>query len=180
MELTIIQKRIFEIRGHRVMLDFYLAELYNVETRVLNQAVKRNKNRFPIDFMFQLSKSEWEKWKSQIVLSSKSESGNSSQLVMSSKKHRGSKYIPYVFTEHGVAMLSSVLRSKKAVEVNISIMRAFILLRQYAISHKELLKKIKELEKKYDHNFAEIYEALNSLLNPPPVKRKKVGYKHYD
>ncbi|MBI4930483.1 MAG: ORF6N domain-containing protein [Bacteroidetes bacterium] len=112
MGLTIKQKRIFEIRGHRIMLDFYLAELYNVETRVLNQAVKRNRNRFPPDFMFQLSKSEWEKLKSQIVMSSNSISGNSSQIVMSSKKHRGSKYIPYAFTEHGVAMLSSVLRLK--------------------------------------------------------------------
>jgi len=166
MELTIIQKKIFEIRGHRVMLDFDLAELYHVDTGQLKRQVKRNIERFPEDFLFELTKSEFASLRRQIGIS---------------KKGRGGvRYLPYVFTEHGVAMLSSVLRSKKAVEVNISIMRAFIMLRQYAISHKELLKKIKTLEKKYDHNFAEIYEALNSLLNPPPAKRKKVGYKHYD
>lgn len=166
MELSVIQTRIYEIRGHRVILDFHLAELYQVETRALNQAVKRNKGRFPKDFMFQLTLKEW--------------TGLRSQIVMSSKKHRGSKYLPYVFTEHGVAMLSSVLKSKKAVEVNISIVRAFIMLRQLAVGHKDLLKKIKELEEKYDHNFEEVYEALKYLLNPAKPPMKKVGYKHYD
>ena len=170
MELTIIQKKIFEIRGHRVMLDFDLAELYHVQTRTLKQSVRRNINRFPEDFMFELTRKEYNSLRSQFVTLEISESTRG--------KH--SKYLPYGFTEHGVAMLSSVLRSKKAVEVNISIMRAFILVRQLAVSHKELLRKIKELEKKYDKNFAEIYEAMNLLLNPPQPRRKKVGYKHYD
>ncbi|MBI3501870.1 MAG: ORF6N domain-containing protein [Bacteroidetes bacterium] len=165
MELTIIQKKIFEVRGHRVMLDRHLGELYDVPTKSINLAVKRNKNRFPSDFMFQLTKKEYDSLRFQFE---------------TLKRGTHSKFLPYVFTEHGVAMLSSVLRSKKAVEVNISIMRAFILLRQLAISHKELLRKIKELEKKYDKNFAEIYQALNLLLDPPHPKRKKVGYKHYD
>ena len=110
MELVIIQKKIFEIRGQRVMLDFHLAELYGVETRVLVQAVKRNLKRFPLRYMFQLNKEEFRVLMSQIMIS-KTEAGNSSQFVMSSQKHRGSKYLPYAFTEHGITMLSAVLRS---------------------------------------------------------------------
>ncbi len=166
MELTVIQKRIFEIRGQRVMLDRDLAELYGVETRTLVQAVKRNINRFPGDFMFQLTKQELKNWKSQIVISN--------------RERMGIRKLPYAFTEHGVAMLASVLKSKKAIDLNVAIVRAFILLRQMAISHKDLLKKIEELEKRYNKNFHEIYEVLEELVNPPQPKRKRVGYKHFD
>ncbi len=153
------------------MLDWDLARLYRVETRMLKQAVRRNIERFPEDFMFELTQVEYRSLRSQIVILENREN----------MKGKHSKYLPYAFTEHGVAMLSSVLRTKKSVEVNISIMRAFIMLRQLAITHKELLKKIKELEKKYDKNFEEIYAALNMLLNSPKLQpRKKVGYKHYD
>ena len=115
MELQLIQNKIFKLRGARVILDFDLARLYEVEARVLNQSVKRNYRRFPPDFMFQLSHDEW------------SEIKNSSQTVMSSLKHRGLKYQPFAFTEQGVAMLSSILNSEKAIDVNIAIMRAFVL-----------------------------------------------------
>ena len=165
MELTVIQKKIVEIRGQRVMLDRDLAELYEVPTKSLNLAVKRNISRFPPDFMFQLTKKQYDSLRFQIE---------------TLKRGTHSKYLPYVFTEHGVAMLSSVLKSQRAVDVNVSIIRAFILLRQMAISHKELLKKIKQLQKKYDKNFEEVYEALNSLLSSPEKDRKRVGYKHFD
>ncbi len=164
MELIIIKKKIFEIRGHRVMLDRDLAEMYSVETRVLVQAVKRNINRFPEDFMFQITKREF-----QILIS---------QTVTSS--WGGTRKLPFAFTEHGVAMLSSVLKSNRAVEVNLSVIRAFIVMRQLATNHEDILKKIKELEEKYDKNFDEIYEALNSLINPPKSKHKKMGYRDYD
>ena len=164
------------------MLDFDLAELYEVETRVLNQAVKRNIERFPEDFMFQLSKDEWDNLKSQIMILLE-ENPNSSQIVMSSRKHRGGTYLPYAFTEHGVAMLSSILRSKKAIDVNISIVRAFIILRQFALNYKELAQKIVELETKYDHQFEDVYEALKLLLSERKKKleqeeRKRIGYKN--
>lgn len=165
MELIVIQNKIIEIRGHRVMLDSDLAELYNVTTGNLNKAVKRNINRFPSDFMFQLNKKEYDSLRFQIGIL---------------KRGQHSKYLPYAFTEHGVAMLSSVLNSQKAIDVNLAIIRAFIMLRQMAIGQKDVLKKIKELEKKYDKNFEEVYEALNLLLSPPNPPRKKVGYKHYD
>lgn len=165
MELTVIQNKIVEIRGHRVMLDRDLAELYKVTTGNLNKAVKRNINRFPSDFMFQLNKKEYDSLRFQIGIL---------------KRGQHSKYLPFAFTEHGVAMLSSVLNSQKAVDVNVAIIRAFIMLRQMAINQKDVLRKIKELEKKYDKNFEEVYEALNLLLSPPNPPRKKVGYKHYD
>ena len=119
MQLQLIQNRIYEIRGEKIMLDFDLAELYDVETRVFNQAVKRNIDSFPKDFMFRLTSEEWKE--------------NSSQNVMSSIKHRGAKYLPYAFTEHGVAMLSSILKSDTARTMNIAIIRAFIALRKLAL-----------------------------------------------
>lgn len=130
------------------MLDFDLAELYEVQTKALNQAVKRNADRFPEDFMFQLSAEEW----GAIT--------NWSQFVTGTQKHRESKYLPYAFTEQGVAMLSSVLRSSKAVQTNIIIMRTFVMLRQYALTYDKLARKIGELEARYD----DIHEVLNQLL----------------
>jgi hypothetical protein len=150
------------------MLDFDLAELYEVETRVLKQAVKRNIDRFPEDFMCQLSKSEW------------------TELITNCDKLSGgikfSPATPFVFTEQGVAMLSSILKSKRAIEVNISIMRAFVLMRQYALSHRDLTEKLKQLEEKYDQQFKNIHEAINYLLQKDKVEvaqreRNRVGFK---
>ncbi len=160
MELQIIQSKIFEIRGHKVMLDFDLAKLYEVETRVLKQAVKRNLNRFPSDFMFELTKEESEILMSQIVTSS----------------WGGTRKPISAFTEQGVAMLSAVLKSDKAVEVSIAIMRAFTLLRQHLSDSKELKEKIEELEIEMNTKFKDIYEALNFLLSPKS-ERKPIGYK---
>jgi len=164
MELQIIQNKIFEVRGYRVMLDFDLAELYNVKTKVLKQAVKRNIRRFPSDFMFELDKEEFH----QLVT-------NCDQFP-ESLKH--SSVSPMVFTEQGVAMLSTVLRSQTAIDVNISIMRAFVLMRQMVIGYDELLKRIEELEESTDAQFSEIYQALTQLLSKPdPKPRKPIGYR---
>lgn len=169
MQLQLIQKKIFEIRGQKVMLDFDLAKLYKTETKILKQAVKRNLNRFPDDFMFELTKDEYNALRSQIV-------------TLEKGKGKYSKYLPYAFTEQGVAMLSSVLKSKKAVEVNISIMRAFVFIRQYAMTHTDLTKRLKELENKYNTQFKDIYEALNYLMDDKQnrddlKKRKQIGFK---
>jgi hypothetical protein len=156
-----IESIIFLIRGQKVMLSPHLAELYNVEPRVLVQAVKRNIDRFPGDFMFQLSDDEFFNLKSQIVTSSWG-------------GPRRAK--PYAFTEQGVAMLSSVLRSKRAVQVNIEIMRTFVLLRQLLASHTELAGKLFEMEKKYDEQFKIVFEAIRQLMAPPKTKKKKIGF----
>ncbi|GAB1359022.1 ORF6N domain-containing protein [Porphyromonadaceae bacterium] len=164
MELQIIQNKIFEVRGYRVMLDFHLAELYNVKTKVLKQAVKRNIQRFPSDFMFELDKEEFH----QLVT-------NCDQFP-ETLKH--SSVSPMVFTEQGVAMLSTVLRSQTAIDVNISIMRAFVLMRQMVIGYDELLKRIEELEESTDAQFSEIYQALTQLLSKPdPKPRNPIGYR---
>ena len=151
MQLSVIQNKIFEIRGHKVMLDFDLAEIYEVETRVLKQAVKRNINRFPSDFMFELTRTEYNFLRSQIV-------------TLEKGRGRYSKYLPYAFTEQGVAMLSSVLNSERAIQVNIVIIRTFVLIRQSALSYGELSAKIKKLEKKYNKNFSETFKALEYLI----------------
>lgn len=166
MELVIIQKKIFEIRGERVMFDFDLAELYGVETKALKQAVKRNTESFPPDFMFELSKKEFKSLRSQFVTSNRG----------------GLRYLPFAFTEQGVAMLSSVLKSKKAREVNINIMRAFVFVRRYAFSNKDLTEKLKKLEHKYNRQFKDVYEAINYLMQKDEQetkqkKRKKIGFK---
>jgi hypothetical protein len=161
MELEVIQNNILEIRGQRVILDANLAELYEVEIRTLNQAVKRNKDRFPSDFMFQLNMNEWQNLKSQFVIPS----------------WGGRRTFPYAFTEQGVVMLSGVLRSKKAIKVNIEIMRAFVMLRKIALEYADITKKIEFLEEKYDSQFAEIFTVIKYLLEPPKTKRNKIGYK---
>ena len=168
MEIQAIQTKIYEIRGQKVMFDFDLAELYEVETRVLNQAVKRNIKRFPPDFMFQLSKSEWENM--------------SSQIVMTYPIKRPKTALPLAFTEQGLAMLSGILNSDKAINVNIAIMRAFVFLRKYAISHKDLNEKLKEIETKYDKQFSDVYEAIKYLLEKDEQEitnknRQKIGFK---
>jgi hypothetical protein len=156
-----IEKRIMVIRGEKVMLDAYLASLYEVETKVLLQALKRNMNRFPEDFMFQLTKQEVRDLRSQNVTSS----------------WGGRRYPPYVFTEQGVAMLSSVLRSDRAVQVNIEIMRAFVKLRQMLASHTELASKLEALESKYDEQFKVVFEAIRQLMVPPETEQKnQIGF----
>ena len=181
MELQLIQKKIFEIRGQRVMFDFHLGELYGIETRVLNQAVKRNLKRFPFDFMFQLSAEEYKSLRHQIEASITEKNGknNSSQIVMSSPKNRGEKYLPYAFTEHGITMLSSVLKSETAINVNIAIVRSFILLKQYHNNFELLNKRIEELEAKFNTKIENINEVINFLLTQPEliVAEKKTAEK---
>jgi hypothetical protein len=158
-----IEKSIFLIRGQKVMLDADLAELYQVSTKVLNQAVKRNDDRFPADFMFQLTPEEFTALRSQIV-------------TLESGRGRHRKYLPHAFTEQGVAMLSSVLRSKRAVRVNIEIMRAFVRLREILATHKDLANKLEMLERKYDAQFKVVFDAIRQLMTPPEPKKRKIGF----
>ena len=154
-----IEKAILLLRGQKVMLDRDLAELYGVSTKVLNQAVKRNLKRFPEDFIFQLSKAEFKEWRSQIVTSIP-------EARMGLRRH------PYAFNEQGVAMLSSVLHSKRAIDVNIAIMRAFVRLRELLATHKDLARKLEELEQKYDAQFRTVFEAIRQLMAPPPEPQR--------
>jgi ORF6N domain len=175
-----IALRIRNFRGEKVLLDFDLAALYDVETRILNQAVRRNADRFPADFMFQLSSQEAEKL-SQVVTPSVAghNVSNSSQIVMSSGKYRGKRYRPYAFTEQGVAMLSSVLNSESAVKMNIAIMRAFVQLRRALEANRELARKFSELERrfdKHDSEIAAILEAIRQLMAPPAKPRREIGF----
>lgn len=171
MDLQIIQNKIFEVRSCRVMLDYHLAELYQVETRALKQAVKRNIERFPSDFMFVLTQEE-----ANLLLSI-----GVSQNVIPPDYNFGVA-MPMAFTEQGVAMLSSVLRSKVAIEVNISIMRAFVLMRQMAIGYEELSRRIEELEVSTDAQFNELYQALTQLLSQSKQQkeRRPVGFVTYN
>jgi phage regulator Rha-like protein len=209
MNTEIIHNKIYEIRGHKVMLDYEIAEMFEVETRTLNQAVKRNIERFPEDFMFQLTENEWGMMRSQIATSSGSSAlrsqnmtlnedilisqfvtskANSSQIVMSSNKNRGKSYRPYAFTEHGVTMLASVLRSEKAVKVSIAVVRAFISLKQYIADRKNISKQINsikdELSERIDEQdvqIIEIYQVLDKLIQEKeeqkPVERNPIGFK---
>ena len=171
MDLQVIQNKIFEVRGCRVMLDYHLAELYQVETRALKQAVKRNIERFPDDFMFVLTKEE-----ANLLLSI-----GVSHFVIPPDYNFGVA-MPMAFTEQGVAMLSSVLRSKVAIEVNISIMRAFVLMRQMAVGYEELLKRIEELEVSTDAQFNELYQPLTQLLSQSQQQkeRRPIGFVTYE
>ena len=223
-DIEVIKHRIYEVRGMRVMLDRDLAELYGVETKVLNQAVKRNIERFPEDFMFKLNKSEWVFLRSQIVTLKESalsadtedvdvvetslksqfvtlnndENGMSSQFVMTNGRGQHSKYLPYAFTELGIAMLSSVLRSETAIQVNINIMRAFVAIRHAVSAWQGVNLKVEQLSHKVDSLNARVDEilheqndnnmemavqieainnALDQLREQPAKPRKKIGYK---
>ena len=159
-----VQRRILLIRGHKVMLDTDLADLYSAKPIALRQQIKRNPERFPEDFMFQLTETETE-----ILVS---------QNVIPSRKHLGG-YLPYVFTQEGIAMLSSVLRSKQAVQVNISIMRAFVKLREMLATHRELAQKLMELERKlegHDHQIRSVFETIRQLMAPPTPLRRRIGF----
>lgn len=159
-----IERAILLIRGQKVLLDSDLAELYGVETKALNQAVKRNLARFPADFMFRLNRDEIREL-------------NRSQIVTGSQKHRDPRFAPYAFTEQGVAMLSSVLRSERAVAVNIEIMRAFVRLREILSSHADLARRLDELEKKYDAQFRAVFDAIRQLMRPPPTApKRRIGF----
>ena len=177
MSLVLIQSKIYEVRGIKIMIDYDLAELYEVETRVLNQAIKRNIDSFPEDFMFRLTKEEWEKMSSQFVITSPS-----SQIVMMDlPKNRTGKYLPYVFTEHGVTMLASVLRSPKARKMNIAIVRAFVVLRRTLLNIEDLKSQLSELETKYDSQFEDIFDAIQFLMTENKDietrnERVKIGY----
>ncbi len=164
MELELIKNSILEIRGKRVILDFELAKLYEVETRVLKQAVRRNIERFPPDFMFELSAEEMQNLTSQIVISNMG----------------GTRHHSFAFTEQGVAMLSSVLRSKNAILINISIMRAFVLMRQWALEYQDLQEKLTDLEKRFGQKFTDIEQVLNYLIQKDQKQvqlggRKRIG-----
>jgi hypothetical protein len=166
VSIALVERRIHLVRRHNVMLDRDLAELYGVKTIALRQQVKRNLRRFPADFMFQVSAEEAEILVSQIVIPTRRSLGGS---------------LPYVFTQEGVAMLSSVLKSTRAVQVNVAIMRAFVQLRQFSATHKDLALKIQDLERKYgehDRDIAEIFTAIKNLLNRPPLKAKdRIGFR---
>ena len=153
---------VFFMRGEKVMFDADLAMLYGVEVRSLNQAVARNRKRFPADFAFQLTDDELAALRSQIVTSNTGRGGR--------------RYLPYAFTEQGVAMLSSVLRSTRAVEVNIAIMRTFVQLRRLMDANRDLARKIEALEKKYDEQFAVVFEAIKQLITPPEPPRRRIGF----
>ena len=223
-EIEVLKHHIYEVRGLRVMLDRDLAELYGVETKVLNQAVKRNIERFPEDFMFKLNKGEWVSLRSQIATLKKSalstdtedvdivetslrsqiatlnndEDGMSSQIVMTNGRGQHSKYLPYAFTELGIAMLSSVLRSETAIQVNINIVRAFVMIRQTVAAWQSTNLKVEQLEHKVDNLSARVDEilheqndnnmemavqieaindALDQLREKPSAPRKRIGYK---
>ena len=156
-----VVSKIFFLRGEKVLLDRDLAELYGVETKQLKRAVRRNIDRFPPDFMFELTKEEYDSLRYQFG---------------TSKRGEHSKYLSIAFTEQGVAMLSSVLNSKRAIKVNILIMRAFVQFRQMISSHEDLLRKVEEMEKKYDRQFQVVFEAIRQLMAPPEPKKKKIGF----
>ena len=157
-----IGSRIYLIRGEKVLIDRHLAELYGVETRTLKQAVRRNIRRFPDDFMFILDKKKFEQWRSQIVIS------NSDKM--------GLRHPPMAFTEQGVAMLSTVLKSERAIAVNIAIMRAFVKMRQMLATHEDLKRKIEEMESRYDEQFQVVFEAIRQLLADDEKPKRKIGF----
>ena len=169
MKVQVIQNKIYEIRSQKVMFDFDLAELYDVERRALNQAVKRNISRFPGDFMFQLTKKEWEPLKSQMVISS----------------WGGSRSLPYAFTEHGITMLASLLKSQKAIKMNIAIVRAFIAMRKFALEYKGLVRQMLDLRQKvgeHDGQLMQIYDTIEKMLenqagNKNWEDRERIGFK---
>ncbi|MFZ3122659.1 MAG: ORF6N domain-containing protein [Thermodesulfovibrionales bacterium] len=161
--VEIIERKIYLIRSQKVMLDSDLAKLYGVPIKRLNEQVRRNLKRFPSDFMFQLTKEEADSLRSQIA-----------SLKNGRGEHR--KYLPYAFTENGVAMLSSILNSERAIDVNIQIMRTFTKLREMLLTHKDLQKKIEELERKYDMQFKVVFDAIRQLMAPPEPKKRKIGF----
>lgn len=165
LQIKEIESHILLIRGHRVMLDTHLAQLYGVETKALKRAVKRNLDRFPTDFMFELNREEYNSLRSQF--DTLENQNLRYQIGTSSFGHGGSRHLPFAFTENGVAMLSSVLNSKRAIRVNIQIMRAFTMMREWLSTHRDLQEKIKKLERKFNKKFAVVFDAIQLLLDQP-------------
>ncbi len=161
----IIEQKIYLIRGEKVMLDADLAHLYGVTTKRLNEQVKRNADKFPEDFAFQLTAEEYG------VLS------NRSQIATGSQKHRDPRFMPWVFTEHGAIMAATVLNSKQAVAMSVYVVRTFIRLRQMLATHKDLSRKLAEMEKKYDAQFKVVFDAIRQLMSPPETKKRKIGFR---
>lgn len=184
MKVQIIQDRIYEVRGEKIMFDFDLAELYGVETRVFNQAVKRNAASFPKDFMFRITKKEWKDMMSQIMISSENgpdEAANMiSQSVISSQRKRKLSSPPYAFTEHGVTMLASILKSPKARKMNIAIVRAFIALKRFANKNAAIINLVKELKDRIDEHdvqLSSIYDAIENMLDEKEDEKvKKISW----
>lgn len=180
-----IQNRIYEIRGERVMLDFDLAALYEVQTKVMNQAVKRNIKRFPKDFMFRITPDEWQSIRSQIVTAYEDPNSLRSQIVTASQNKRNANVTPYAFTEQGVAMLSGILNSDKAINMNIAIMRAFVEIRRFFLQQTDLKVQLKEVKEKlgeHDVQLNQIYDAIENLLDEKAAQRKwedrqRIGFK---
>lgn len=169
-----VERRIFLIRGQKVMLDSDLAKLYGVPTKRLNEQVRRNATRFPVGFMFQLTSREAQFLRSQIATSNLR-----SQIVISNRKRGGRRYLPYAFTEQGVAMLSSVLNNERAVQVNIAIMRAFVKLRRMLATHRKLAQKLMELERRmanHDEQIRSIFDAIRQLMAPSESSGRKIGF----
>jgi phage regulator Rha-like protein len=178
--VELIQQKIFLIRGHKVMLDSGLAELYGVETSNLNKAIKRNSERFPEDFMFQLTREETDSLRFQFGILETGEQAKSQSVETKRGRGQHRKYLPYVFTEQGVAMLSSVLHSKRAIQVNIAIMRAFVKLKAMLSTNKELAHKLAELENKIEKHDGEIkliFDAIRQMMAPPEKMRPKIGFR---
>jgi len=180
-----IQNRIYEVRGERVMLDYDLAALYEVETKVLNQAVKRNAKRFPADFMFRLTTAEWQHIRSQTVTASANPQHIRSQIVTASQSKRNTQVTPYAFTEQGVAMLSGILNSDKAIQMNIAIMRAFVEIRRILLQESDLKTQLREIRDRlgeHDTQLNQIYDAMENLLDEKAAQRKwedreRIGFK---
>jgi len=168
---------IYEIRGNRVMLDSDLAHLYGVPTFRFNEAIKRNRHRFPSDFMFQLTRAEFNSLRSQVAILKK---GNSSQFAMSSRKHRGAAYLPYAFTEHGALQAANVLRSRRAVQMSVFVIRAFVKMREQLATNAVILKRLAEIDKTllvHDAALRDVYKKLRPLLAPPPTPPKRqIGF----
>jgi len=163
----VIMNKIYLLRGRKIMLDRDLAELYGVETKALKQAVRRNTDRFPEDFMFEMNKQEFENWRSQIVTSNEGDK-------------KGLRYAPFCFTEQGVTMLSCILNSKRAITINVQIIRIFAKLREMILTHKDILLKMQQLEKKitnHDENIQMIFDTLRKLLNPLQAPRRRIGFR---
>jgi hypothetical protein len=165
-----IEYAILSLRGQKVMLDRDLAQLYGVPTKALNQAVRRNSERFPEDFMFQLSEQETKAWWDHVM------AGRSRSQFVTLNRGENVKYRPYAFTEHGILMLSSVLKSQRAIMVNIAIMRTFVRLREMLASNAELSRKLEALEKKYDRQFRTVFEAIHQILEPSEKPKKQIGF----
>jgi hypothetical protein len=169
--VEMIEKKILLIRGERVMLDADLSELYGVTTKRLNEQIKRNSDRFPADFAFQLTSEEWDSLKE---LNNES---NRSQIATGSQKHRDPRFLPWVFSEHGAIMAATVLNSKQAVAMSVYVVRTFIRLRQMLSTHKDLARKLVDMEKKYDSQFKVVFDAIRQLMSPPVLKKGKIGFR---